>query len=95
MVGMNKLRIIGFLEGISFLILLFIAMPLKYFYDFPLAVKIIGPIHGILFIAFASSALAAKLERNWPKSKLLLIYFAAIIPFGPFIFDKKIFKSDQ
>ena len=80
-------RKIAFTEGISYLVLLFIAMPLKYFANMPLAVTIVGGLHGILFVAFIILALAAmiKYQKNWVW--LIKSFIASVIPFGTFWMD--------
>lgn len=77
------------LEGSSLLVLLFIAMPLKYYAQIPLAVKIIGPIHGLLFLIFIVLLFshAAKRELNFVKT--IAGFLASFIPFGTFLFKAK------
>ena len=91
---MNKklswLRKTGIAEGISFLVLLCIAMPLKYFFQQPMAVKIFGWIHGILFISFLFLAWEVKTDRHKSFKWFALAFLAAIIPAGTFFFDKKL-----
>ncbi len=77
------------------LVLLFIAMPLKYFADQPLMVKYTGWIHGLLFILFMLAAFNVYLKNKWPFSKLVLAFVAAFFPFGTFLFDAKLKKEDQ
>jgi len=88
-------RIIGIAEGISFLVLLLIAMPLKYLFHTPEAVKIVGWIHGALFITFIYFTLevmgALKKNMGW----FAKAFAAAIIPFGTFIFDKQLKKDEE
>ncbi len=81
-------RKIALAEGISFIILLFIAMPLKYFGDMPKAVTIVGSFHGILFISFGLLALEVKSECKKDFKWVLKAGLASIIPFGTFIMDK-------
>ena len=85
---------IGIAEGISFLVLLLIAMPLKYFFNFPEAVKIVGWIHGGLFIAFIYFAfeVMGTLKKNFIW--FIKAFAAAIIPFGTFIFDRELKKEE-
>lgn len=82
-------RLIGQLEGLSFLVLLFIAMPIKYVMGNPLAVRYVGWVHGLLFVVYLAAAAAASDAQNWSGKKLSLAIIAAVLPFGPFIFDKK------
>jgi integral membrane protein len=77
-------------EGISFLILLGIAMPLKYAYDMPKAVTYFGWVHGALFIVYAIFVLQFIIEKKWSFLKAVLAMVAALLPFGPFVFDRKI-----
>lgn len=86
-------RIIGFSEGISFLLLLGIAMPLKYFFSFPIVVTIVGAIHGGLFVIYILAVIISKFKYRWSIPKAFLAAIASIIPFGPFIFDAKLLKN--
>lgn len=89
------LRKIGIAEGISFLILLLIAMPLKYAYGLPLAVKYTGWAHGFLFVAYVALAYYAKEQYGWPFKKFLLAFASAWFPLGTFFFDKKLSMEEQ
>ena len=93
--NLSRLRTAGITEGISFLVLLFIAMPLKYFFNLPVAVKIVGWLHGILFIAFLFLAWNYKNEHNKNLKWLALAFAAALIPAGTFFFDRKLKKEEQ
>lgn len=90
--SMIVLRLLAFIEGISFLVLLGIAMPLKHYYDKPEAVKIVGMAHGILFILYTINLLIIHLKLRWSYSKTLSAFIAALIPFGTFYADKKWFR---
>ena len=79
----------AFIEGISFIVLLAIAMPLKYFANMPMAVTIIGGIHGALYVAYMILAFMVKEERNKKFSWLVKAFIASIIPFGTFVMDKQ------
>lgn len=96
---MNKklsvLRKAGIAEGISFLVLLCIAMPLKYFLQQPMAVKIFGWIHGILFVTFLFLAWEVKTDRNKSLRWFTTAFLAAIIPTGTFFFDKKLKEEEK
>ena len=81
-------RILGFVEGISWLVLLFVAMPLKYMGDDPRGVEIVGPIHGALFVAYCFSLLQVYLARNWSTKRGAFGFVAALVPFGIFYFDR-------
>ena len=87
MTALRRLRLVALLEGASFLILLFVAMPLKYVAGMPLAVRIVGSIHGALFIAFVVALYRAAAERDWPRRRSATAFIASILPFGTFVFD--------
>jgi len=92
---LNRFRIIAIAEGISFLILLGIAMPLKYVFDFPQAVKIFGWVHGALFVAFIYTAFDVFSSFKKPFSWLAKAFAAAVLPFGTFVLDKEMKKEAQ
>ena len=93
--AIGRLRIVGFLEGCSFLILLFIAMPLKYILGMPAAVKQVGMAHGLLFVLYVMAVIVAKVEKDWSFGKMGLALLVSVIPFGTFWADAKIFKADN
>jgi len=95
MKSLERLRIIGIIEGISFLVLLGIAMPLKYMADMPMAVRIVGSLHGVFFIAFIIALAAVWNNRKWPYEKVAMAFFLSIIPFGTFYLDKQIRKEER
>lgn len=88
-------RIIAIAEGISFLVLLGIAMPLKYAAGLPEAVKIGGWIHGALFISFLVLAFEVKSELKKNFAWFAKAFLASILPFGTFVFDKSLKKEEQ
>jgi integral membrane protein len=90
MPALRHLRIVAFLEGASFLILLFVAMPLKYLAGMPLAVRIAGTTHGLLFLAFVAALYRAADECGWPFRRSLAAFVASIVPFGTFVFDRSL-----
>lgn len=91
---LHRFRLVGIAEGISFLVLLLIAMPMKYFMEIPEAVKYTGWIHGALFIAFIYLAfeVMGTLKKNFLW--LLKAFVAAFIPLGTFIFDRELKKEE-
>jgi integral membrane protein len=88
---LKTLKITAILEGISLLLLFGVAMPLKYMFDEPLAVEIVGMAHGILFIAYIIFVFFIGLSRKWKLTIIGLSMLASIIPFGTFYADKKWF----
>ena len=86
----KKFSLINTLEGYSYLILLFIAMPLKYLLGFAIAVKIAGMLHGILFIAFLILLVLSWQETKWNFKENIILFIASLIPFGTFFTKKRI-----
>lgn len=94
MTSLSLFRKVAVAEGISYLLLLFIAMPLKYLADLPLAVKYTGWAHGMLFVLYAACLVMAWQESKWKFSKAVWIFLASLLPFAPFIVDKKL-KAEE
>lgn len=92
---LRAFRIIGTAEAVSFLLLLGVAMPLKYMAGMPMAVRYVGLAHGILFLLYLGVALGATVSYKWPFSRLCLAAVASLLPFGPFAFDKWILRSES
>ncbi|MGS0526323.1 DUF3817 domain-containing protein [Zobellia nedashkovskayae] len=91
---LGRLRIIGFLEGISLLILVFVAVPMKYYFLDPSLTKSLGPIHGALFLLFIINTVGVGVEQNWRFRKTTWkVILACFIPFGTFYIDRKIFSQ--
>jgi integral membrane protein len=90
-----NLRLIGFIEGVSFLVLLLIAMPLKYYWGFPMAVKITGWIHGVLFILYIIAVLMAIKAMEWNWFSTLVALSVSLVPIGTFVLDTSLKKRQQ
>ena len=91
---LQRFRIISITEGISLLVLLLIAMPLKYGFDMPGMVKYVGWAHGLLFILYVLMLFPTRRALNWSFTTTALGLVASLLPFGPFLFDRKL-KSDE
>jgi integral membrane protein len=91
--SLGRLRTVGFLEGVSFLVLLGIAMPLKYLAGQPEAVRLVGMAHGVLFVLYVLLVIQAALEHSWTWQKTLLALVVSVLPFGTFWADKKLFRE--
>lgn len=91
--SLDRFRWIGWLEGASFLVLLGIAMPLKYLFAQPMAVRVVGMAHGLLFIMYLGALLFVSIEHRWPLRRCALAVGASLIPFGPFLFDAHLRKQ--
>lgn len=89
----GRLRLFAFLEGVSLLVLIFIAMPFKYILGDPALVKSIGTIHGLLFLLFFFYGLRISIEHDWRfRETTWKVLLASIVPFGTFYIDHKILK---
>lgn len=86
-------RIISFLEGASYLLLLFVATPVKYLLDDPQYVKMLGMPHGLLFVAYIVIAYLIKDEMQWKGKTFGTVLLASVIPFGTFYIDKKYLRA--
>lgn len=91
---LDRFRIIAFLEGLSYLILLGIAMPLKYMADMPLAVKYVGWAHGVLFVLYMVTLAHAAREHRWSLLKVALAFVASLVPFGTFWLDRRLTEGE-
>lgn len=88
--NIQALRLLGLIEGLSFLILLFIAIPLKYVWGNPILVKYVGMGHGILVIAFVLLLFIVCERQKWSLKMFVAGLVAAILPFGTFVYDHKL-----
>lgn len=87
---LRQLRAVALMEGVSFVLLLFVAMPLKYLAGLPLAVRIVGSAHGLLFLLFMVALFRAATERRWPLQRSVLAFVSSIVPFATFAFDRSL-----
>jgi integral membrane protein len=92
--SLGRLRAIGLLEGLSFIVLLGIAMPLKYLAGMPEMVRVVGMAHGVLFMLFGLAVVQVAVERRWPLTRVVMALAASVLPFGPFIFDARILRRE-
>lgn len=86
-------RIVSVLEGISYLLLLFVATPIKYILGNDSFVKLLGMPHGLLFVGYVVLAIMLKFELNWKPKNFGIILIASVIPFGTFYVDKKYLRD--
>jgi len=86
---------IAMIEGFSYIVLLGIAMPLKYFFDLPLAVKIVGWAHGVLFIAYIVLLFLCWIKYQWSFKRVTFYFIASLLPFLPFWVERDLRKEDQ
>jgi len=91
---LSRLRVIGNLEGISYLLLLGVAMPLKYLAGMPMAVRVVGSIHGFLFVSFMVALAHVWKTEKWSFKKLAQAFILSFVPFGTFYLDKQIRQEE-
>lgn len=82
-------RLVAFLEGLSYILLLFVAVPIKYSNGEAIFVKMLGMPHGILFVLYIAIALVLRIDNQWIKNNFLAVLIASVIPFGTFVVDFK------
>ena len=93
--SIGRLRAVALVEGISFLVLLGVAMPLKYLAGLPQAVTVVGWLHGLLFITFCIALTQAHHEAKWTVWRTGGVLVAALLPFGPFVIDGRLRKENE
>ncbi len=90
----GRFRLIAWLEGTSFLVLLGIAMPLKYWAGMPLAVRIVGSAHGLLFVLYVFAVGGEFFAGRWAVPRAFWALVASVLPFGTFVFDAKLRREE-
>ncbi|NTX10654.1 DUF3817 domain-containing protein [Myxococcus sp. CA051A] len=91
---LGRFRAVALLEGLSFVCLLFIAMPLKYAADMPLAVRFTGMAHGLLFVLYLFALMEAAIALRWSFVRVAVAFGASLVPFGNFLLDAKLRKEN-
>ena len=90
----GRLRLVGILEGISLLVLLLVALPLKYGFGIPEVSKVMGTVHGALFLLFVFNTLSVGVEYQWKfRETTWKVLLACIVPFGTFYIDRKVLRK--
>jgi integral membrane protein len=85
----RRFRTVAIAEGVSFILLLFIAMPLKHFFGIPMAVKVVGWAHGVLFIGYWIAAVPLFTKLKWDPERIVGLGLASVLPFGTFVLERK------
>ena len=93
--NLNRLRFLSLADGISYLVLLCIAMPLKYGFDMPLAVRIVGSLHGLIYILLILVLAEVFFRKMLDFKYCLLVFIAAFIPAAPFFLDRVLKAQDE
>lgn len=89
----GRLRVLSLIEGLSLVLLVFFAVPMKYMFDSPIFVRVIGMTHGVLFLALGAMTIMVGIELGWKFKRMAMIMIASIIPFGCFYVDNKLFRQ--
>ncbi|MDQ2658262.1 MAG: DUF3817 domain-containing protein [Bacteroidota bacterium] len=92
---LGRLRVTGIMEGLSFIILLAVAMPLKYLGGKPAMVSVVGMAHGILFVLYIALTIVAKFQYPWSWKRMFLLWGASVVPFGTFYADYKVLRHER
>ena len=93
--SLGRFRMAGIAEGISFITLLFIAMPLKYIAGDPRAVLYVGWVHGLLFMIYILTLIIVAIKLDWKFKKTVIAFLASLVPFGTFIMDKSLRREEK
>ena len=93
--NIGRLRIIAFLEGLSLILLGFVAVPLKYMPGNPIGSEVLGPIHGALFLLFIINTISVAIEYDWGFSNRTtwMVLISSFIPFGTFYMDRTVLSK--
>jgi integral membrane protein len=86
----GRLRVIGIVEGVSFLLLLGVAMPLKYMAGMPEYVRVVGALHGALWMAYLAALADVRLNAGWAWRRVTWALIASVLPFGPFVLEAQL-----
>lgn len=92
---LGRFRAVAFFEGTSFLLLLLVAMPLKYALGLPQMVRVVGMAHGVLFVAYLFTLLTATLEYGWGLSRVAMALVASLVPGGTFWLDTQLRRESR
>ncbi len=91
----GRLRLIALIEGASFILLLFVAMPMKYLAGIDAAVRIVGMAHGVLFLAFCLALVLAVPALRYDLKHCAVVFVASLVPFAPFVIDGRLQRLDE
>jgi integral membrane protein len=91
----GRLRVVAFLEGTSYLLLLGVAMPLKYLADLPIAVRVVGAAHGVLFVALCLTLLHAMIAARLPFGRAVIVFLSSLVPFGTYLVDPSLRREED
>ena len=87
--ALTRFRVMAYVVGVLLLVLVFVAMPLKYFADQPTMVAIVGPLHGFLYMVYLVTAFDLAVRAKWPFTRTLLVLLAGTVPVMSFVAERK------
>lgn len=93
--ALGRFRLVSLLEGVSYLSLLGVAMPLKYLAGMPLAVKVSGWTHGVLFVLFVAALLPAAVAARWSIVRIGVTFATSLVPFGAFFLERHLRREER
>jgi integral membrane protein len=88
--ALQRYRVIAWVVGVGLLVLVFVAVPLKYFADTPALVEVVGPIHGFLYVIYLLCSLDLAFRTRWNLLRTLLVMLAGTVPFLSFVAERKV-----
>ncbi|MCY1018361.1 DUF3817 domain-containing protein [Pyxidicoccus sp. MSG2] len=91
---LGRFRAVALLEGLSFILLLFVAMPLKYLAGLPLAVRVVGLAHGLLFVLFLFALMEVAIAYRWSLVRVVGAFVSSLVPFGTFVLDARLRREE-
>lgn len=90
-VGMlTRVRWLSLIDAVTYVVLVGVAMPLKYAADMPMAVRVVGMVHGVVWMLFMCQLMRARFEAEWPSSRIWLLSIVALVPVIPFFLDRSV-----
>jgi integral membrane protein len=89
----GRFRILAFMEGVSFILILFVTMPLKYLYDIPTPNLVVGMVHGVLFMLYVLAVIQLRMAQHWRSILTIKALVASVVPFGTFYMDRKVLRN--
>lgn len=88
--ALTRYRVMAYIVGVLLIVLTFVAMPLKYLADQPLAVSIVGPVHGFMYMVYLVAAFDLAVRAKWPVMRTLIVLLAGTVPIMSFIAERKV-----
>jgi integral membrane protein len=91
--ALTRYRVMAYVVGVWLILLVLVAMPLKYLADSPRMVEIVGPVHGFLYLAYLATALDLAFRARWSAVRTVLVMLAGTVPFLSFVAERKVTRE--